>query len=130
MVLEKKERRIIIGIGLLVGVTMSSLLVRHAINVKDQQAIKKPGSYHSLVSAINHTPFPSPPDPLTNAIPNGIVVYYEANCTSQIESMTNQVHSWVIETTGFFRSERLFILVEQPISGKEKQNTLELQNYT
>jgi len=110
--LKKKERRIVIGIGLAIGVTVSSLLVRHAIDIKEEQAVQKPGSYPSQMSAVGNTPFPAVPPSIEKVIPNGIVVYYEANRTSLTGQREQPVNTWVIETTGSFRSERLFLLVE------------------
>ena len=44
-------------------------------------------------------------------IPNGIVVYHEFNQSITEDPFAS--NSWVVETSGNFRSERLFILVEQ-----------------
>ena len=41
MALRKKERRLTIAVGLIIGVTVSSLLVKHALSVKSEQAAKK-----------------------------------------------------------------------------------------
>jgi len=82
MGLGKKERRLTIAIGLIIGVTASSMLVRHALDVKDEQATKKPGNYNSLHSAVGNVEFPPLPEKVKKAVPNGIVVFYEGNRTS------------------------------------------------
>ena len=61
MTLRKKERRLTIAVGLIIGVTASSFLVKHALNVKNEQAALKPGNYNSLHSAIGDVKFPPLP---------------------------------------------------------------------
>ena len=112
MGLGKRERRFTIAIGLIIGVTASSMLVRHALKVKDEQASQKPGNYNSQHSAVGNVEFPSLPEMVKKAVPNGIVVFYEANRTSVSNNPNQSVNSWVLETSGSFRSERLFILAE------------------
>jgi hypothetical protein len=112
MGLGKKERRFTIAIGLIIGVTASSMLVRHALDVKDEQASQKPGNYNSLHSAVGNVEFPPLPEKVKKAVPNGIVVFYEDNRTSVSRDADQMVNSWVIETSGSFRSERLFVLAE------------------
>jgi hypothetical protein len=119
MALGKKERRFTITIGLIIGVTASSMLVRHALDVKDEQASQKPGNYNSLHSAIGNVEFPPPPEKVKKAVPNGIVVFYEDNRTSVSIDANQLVNSWVIETSGSFRSERLFILAEVSVIDPE-----------
>ena len=119
MGLGKKERRFTIAIGLIIGVTASSMLVRHALDVKDEQASQKPGNYHSLHSAVGNVEFPPLPEKVKKAIPNGIVVFYEDNRTSVSRDTNHMVNSWVIETSGSFRSERLFVLAEVSASNPE-----------
>ena len=119
MGLGKKERRFTIAIGLIIGVTASSMLVRHALDVKDEQASQKPGNYNSLHSAIGNVEFPPLPEKVKKAVPNGIVVFYEDNRTSVSTDANQVVNSWVIETSGSFRSERLFILAEVSVSDPE-----------
>ena len=121
MILGKKERRITIAIGLLIGITTSSLLVKYALSVKNEQTLRKPGNYNSLHSAVGNIKFPPLPLSIENAIPNGIVVYFEGNRTSLLSTEIQKVDSWVIETTGSFRSERLFILAE--VDSSHQKNT-------
>ena len=121
MILGKKERRITIAIGLLIGITTSSLLVKYALSVKNEQTSRKPGNYNSLHSAVGNKKFPPLPLSIENAIPNGIVVYFEGNRTSLLSTEIQKVDSWVIETTGSFRSERLFILAE--VDSSHQKNT-------
>ena len=113
MSLSKKERTLSIWIGIAIGVTCSSLLVRYALDVKEKQVQDRPGNYDSLQTASARTPFPPLPESVTEKIPHGIVVYFDQN-----ESITGKHSSaftkkWVIETAGAFRSERLFVLVEE-----------------
>ena len=115
MSLGKKERIIIIAIGLTIGVTASSMLVRHALDIKKEKTALRPGNYKSLHTAVGNIPFPPLPESVSTAIPSGIVVHYEENRSSLSGSHFNKVNSWVIETTGSFRSERLFILAEQEL---------------
>ena len=115
MSLGKKERKIIIAIGLIIGVTASSMLVRHALDIKKEKTALRPGNYKSLHTAVGNIPFSPLPESVSTAIPSGIVVHYEENRSSLSGSHFNKVNSWVIETTGSFRSERLFILAEQDL---------------
>jgi len=113
MGLGKRERKFTIAIGLIIGVTASSMLVRYALDVKEEQAAQKPGNYNSLHSAVGNVKFPPLPEQVQKAVPNGIVVFFEANRTSLDDwSEEGMVDSWVIETSGSFRSERLFVLAE------------------
>ena len=43
MALQKKERRFTIAIGLIIGVTISSMIVRHALSIKEEQSAQRPG---------------------------------------------------------------------------------------
>lgn len=115
MSLGKKERRITIAIGLIIGVTASSMLVRHALDIKSEKTALRPGNYKSLHTAVGNIPFPPLPETVSTAVPSGIVIHYEGNRSSLSGSHLNKVNSWVIETTGSFRSERLFILAEQEL---------------
>ena len=112
MILGKKERRITIAIGLIIGVSVSSMLVKHAVDIKEDQAAKRPGSYGTLKSAGDMESFPALPKTITESIPNGIVIFYEANRTSLTQRNDSLIDAWIIETSGSFRSERLFILAE------------------
>ena len=85
--------------------------MKYALSVKNEQTSHKPGNYNSLHSAVGNKSSPLPLS-IENAIPNGIVVYFEGNRTSLLSTEIQKVDSWVIETTGSFRSERLFILAE------------------
>ena len=112
MGLGKNQRRLSIAVGLIIGLTASSMLVRHALDVKEEQAAQRPGNYDTQRSAVGNVIFPPLPESVQNAIPNGIVVFFEAN-RSSLSAVNNEViNSWVIETSGSFRSERLFILAE------------------
>ena len=122
MTLGKKERRITISLGLIIGVIMSSLLVKYALDVKEEQTAQKPGHYNSLESAVGKTDFPPLPILIKKAIPNGIVVYYEENRTSLSDPSNQTVNCWVIETQGSFRSERLFVLAER---GNDEDDSIE-----
>jgi hypothetical protein len=102
MAISKKERRFSIWIGIAIGVAVSSMLVRFALNKKTEQIKERPGNYKSLTTAVNGSPFAPIPNEITKHIPHGIVVYFEGNHT------TGQ-KSWIIESAGSFRSERLFI---------------------
>ncbi len=111
MILQKKERRMVIAIGLITGVLISSLLVRHALVVKEEQSARKPGVYDSGLTALGANPFPPVPDLIRRKLPKGIVVHFESNRTS-LSDAPPLVDAWVIETSGSFRSERCFVLVE------------------
>ena len=121
MTLRKKERRLTIAAGLIIGVTVSSFLVKHALNVKNEQAALKPGNYDSLHSAIGDVKFPPLPASVRKAIPHGIVVFFEGNRSSLLNLNQKKVDSWVLETSGSFRSERLFVLAE--VEKSINQNT-------
>ncbi len=112
MALSKKERRITIAIGLIIGVSTSSMLVKHALEVKDQQTARKPGNYASQQSAVDQVKFPPLPRSIIQSIPNGIVVFFEENRSRLSFSDQAMIDAWIIETSGSFRSERLFILAE------------------
>jgi len=122
MALAKNERRITIAIGLVIGITASSMIVRHALNVKSEQAAQRPGNYKSLQTASGNVDFPALPDPVSRAIPNGIVVYFEGNRSSITGMSSKLVDCWIIETTGSFRSERLFVLAEAESPSHAKIN--------
>lgn len=113
MSLSKKERTLSIWIGITIGVTCSSLLVRYALDLKEKQVQDRPGNYDSLQTASALTLFPALPGPVTKKIPHGIVVYFDQNESITIEHHSDSTRKWIIETAGAFRSERLFILVEE-----------------
>lgn len=120
MILGKKERRIAIAIGLIIGVTISSMLVRHALDIKEKQTSTKPGNYNSMNTAVGMIKFPPVPVSLKAAIPNGIVVHFENNRSTITEKKDMNVNTWVIETSGSFRSERLFILAEVAVGDDDE----------
>ena len=91
------------------------MLVRHALDIKSEKTALRPGNYKSLHTAVGNIPFPPLPETVSTAVPSGIVIHYEGNRSSLSGSHLNKVNSWVIETTGSFRSERLFILAEQEL---------------
>ena len=111
MGLNKKDRRISIWIGVIIGVTISSLLFRYAINDKNERASKRPGSYESNMTAVGGHTFPGIPNAIRDAIPHGLVLHYESNFSVFEETSSKNV-CWVIESSGALRSERLFILAE------------------
>ena len=111
MSLNKKERRISIWIGIAIGVACSSMIVRYALKHKEIQISGRPGNYESNTSASSQSIIPSLPEKTKKKIPNGIVVYHEFNQSITEDPFAS--NSWVVETSGNFRSERLFILVEQ-----------------
>lgn len=118
MGLNKKDRRISIWIGVVIGITLSSMLFRYAIKDKNERASMRKGSYQSGVTAISGLPCPPVPEILTEAIPQGIVIHYEANQSVSEFENSNHTDCWVVESSGAIRSERLFILAEVK-QGKE-----------
>ena len=114
MSISKKERRFSIWIGIAIGVAISSMLVRYALHHKSERAKERPGNYKSLTCASDGSAFDPIPEEILQYIPHGIVVFFENN-------QTTQKKSWVIETAGSFRSERLFILAQEipSISGNK-----------
>ena len=98
MSLGKKERRFTIAIGLIIGVTASSMLVKHALEVKDEQAAQKPGNYNSQRTAVGNIPFQALPKPVILAIPNGVEVLLEGQALrikGAKGELTAQVHNLV-----------------------------------
>ena len=57
MGLNKKDRRISIWIGIIIGVTLSSMLFRYAIKDKNERSLLRPGSYESNITAVEGLPF-------------------------------------------------------------------------
>lgn len=111
MGLNKKDRRISIWIGVIIGVTISSLLFRYAINDKNERASMRLGSYESNMTAVGGVAFPRVPESIKDAIPQGLVLHYESNF-SVFDETPSRSTCWVIESGGALRSERLFILAE------------------
>jgi len=109
MGLSKSERRVAIWVGVGIGVAVSSMLVRVALQKKNEQMSNLPGNFDSLRTAVGGKPFPSVPTELRERFPNAVVVHYEGNSSGY----PSPVRNWVIESAGSFRSERLFVLVEE-----------------
>ena len=109
MGLSKSERRVAIWVGVGIGVAVSSMLVRVALQKKNEQMSNLPGNFDSLRTAVGGKPFPSVPAELKERFSNAVVVHYEGNASEHSSPAKN----WVIESAGSFRSERLFVLVEE-----------------
>ena len=107
MAISKKERSFSIWIGIAIGVALSSMLVRYALQKKAEQTRERPGNYQSLKCASDGSPFSPIPDTIRSQIPHGIVVFFENNQTTHDSNLTLPIKSWVIESAGSFRSERL-----------------------
>ena len=119
MGLNKKDRRISIWFGVIIGVTLSSMLFRYAIKDKNERSQLRLGSYDSNLTAIENSPFPLVPSEIRKAIPRGLVLYHEGN-QSISDAENNKTDCWIIESSGALRSERLFLLVEIQRDGKAK----------
>lgn len=113
MAISKKERSLSIWIGIAIGVALSSMLVRYALQKKSEQTNERPGNYKSLSCAADGSPFLKIPEPIRKKIPHGIVVYFESNQTDFDSNITLPIKSWIIESAGSFRSERLFVLAQE-----------------
>jgi hypothetical protein len=109
MAISKKERSLSIWIGIAIGVAVSSMLVRYALQKKEEQTKERPGNYKSLKCASDGSPFVPLPEGIREKIPHGIVVYFENNQSIEDGNTTTYQRSWTIESAGSFRSERLFI---------------------
>ena len=119
MSISKKERSLSIWIGITIGIALSSMLVRYALEKKATQTRERPGNYKSLKCASDGSSFISIPKQIKEKIPYGIVVYFENNQTITNKESTIYQRSWIIESSGSFRSERLFVLaLEKSISPK------------
>lgn len=118
MGLNKKDRRISIWIGIIIGVTLSSMLFRYAIKDKNERSLLRPGSYESNITAVEGLPFPPIPDRIREAIPSGLVLYHESNHSISGNSSNNEIDCWIIESAGALRSERLFLLAEVKKGGE------------
>ena len=82
MSITKTERRIAIGIGVTIGIIISSLLVRYALTHKEESLKENPKlSIHA--SAIGDRVFPPIPSEIEKNLPNGIVVHYDENQSIQ-----------------------------------------------
>ena len=57
MAISKNERRLSIWIGIAIGIALSSMLVRYALQKKTQQTNERPGNYKSLACAVKRHPF-------------------------------------------------------------------------
>ena len=122
MAISKNERRLSIWIGITIGIALSSMLVRYALQKKTQQTNDRPGNYKSLACASNGTPFDPIPEQITEHIPHGIVIYFENNQSNLKWNKSTTEKSWTIESAGSFRSERLFVLARE-ISSVGNQNS-------
>jgi hypothetical protein len=103
MSLSKKERRLTIWIGIAIGVACSSMLVRYAFNQKEIKAKERPGNYNSGRTAADQKAFPPLPFEAQKDLPHGIVVFHDYN--QSILNGSENSSSWVVETTGNFRSK-------------------------
>lgn len=112
MGLNKKDRRISIWIGIIIGVTLSSMLFRYAIKDKNERSSMRPGSYDSNITAVGNLPFPEIPKLIKDSIPRGLVLHFENNFSVSRTHEANCTDCWIIESGGVLRSERLFILAE------------------
>ena len=110
MSLSKPERRIAIWVGVIIGVTVSSMLFKYAIREKNERSSQRIGSYDSNFTAVLRQKFPPVPKEIRENFPNGLVLYHESNQTLFPDTESKNEDYWIIETTGAFRSERLFIL--------------------
>ena len=113
MAISKKERSLSIWVGIAIGVAFSSMLVRYALQKKTEQTQERPGNYNSLTCAADGMPFDALPVQIKKKIPHGIVVYFENNQTVTDNSSALHTRTWIIESAGSFRSERLFVSVKQ-----------------
>ena len=110
MSLSKPERRIAIWVGVIIGVTASSMLFKYAIREKNERSSQRIGSYDSNFTAVLRQKFPPVPKEIRENFPSGLVLYHESNQTLFPDPEAKNEDYWIIETTGAFRSERLFIL--------------------
>jgi len=117
MAISKRERTLSIWIGIAIGVACSSMLFRYALEEKEERSRNRPGNYDSLLTASEGKPFDPLPEAVTSIIPNGIVIYFDRNDSVSLVPPVTSSMKWVIETAGSFRSERLFILVEENPGG-------------
>lgn len=124
MAISKKERRLSIWIGIAIGIAISSMLVRYALQKKSQQIKERPGNYKSLACAANGGPFDPIPKKITDRIPHGIVIYFESNQRNSEKNESTLEKSWIIESAGSFRSERLFVLAQEitPVGNRNSAN--------
>ena len=113
MAISKKERSLSIWIGIAIGVAISSMLVRYALQKKAEQTEERPGNYQSLKCASGGSPFIQLPNKIREKIPHGIVVHFENNQTITDGNGSKFQRSWIIESAGSFRSERLFVSAEE-----------------
>ena len=112
MSISKKERTLSIWIGLAIGITLSSLLFRYALNEKEAKTRERPGNFDTNTTA-QGTPFDPLPETIAKEIPAGIVVFFDKNESIYENPTAGKNSKWVIEISGALRSERLFILIEQ-----------------
>lgn len=121
MTITKNEHRLAIGVGIALGVLFSSMLVRYAFQSKEQKMQHQAGNYNTLETAFDGLPFYPLPEEIRDKLKHGIVVHYDSNQSIMSTSDQASSRSWVIETVGSFRSERLFVLAEQTLEGNSSR---------
>ncbi|MEK9634929.1 MAG: hypothetical protein VW622_13905, partial [Opitutae bacterium] len=117
MSISKKERTLSIWIGLAIGITLSSLLFRYALNEKEAKTRQRPGNFEGNTTAQGSS-FDPIPEAVAKKISGGIVVFFDKNRSICESHAAEKTPKWVIETSGAFRSERLFVLIEQDPADK------------
>ena len=122
---SKSERRLAMWVGIVIGVAVSSMLVRFALQKKGEKDANRPGNFESQLTAMEGKPFSPVPVELRERFPNAVVVHYEENATEGPGELTAAMRSWVVETVGSFRSERLFVLVDEIRSDENEAPTEE-----
>ena len=123
MTITKNERRLAIGVGIALGVVFSSMLIRYAFQTKEQKMQDRAGNYNTLKTAFDGSPFDPLPEEIKDKLKHGIVIHYDSSQSIMSKSETGSTKSWVIETVGSFRSERLFVLAEQSFEGNSSKIT-------
>ena len=73
MSISKKERTLSIWIGLAIGITVSSLLFRYALNEKEKKIRERPGNFDSNVTAQGNA-FDSLPESVLKKTPGAIMI--------------------------------------------------------
>ena len=67
---SKGEKRVAMWVGIAIGVAVSSMLVRYALDKKDQRLADRPGNYSSLMTAKDAKPFHPVPMEAMERFPN------------------------------------------------------------
>ena len=78
MSISKKERTLSIWIGLAIGITLSSLLFRYALNEKEAKTRQRPGNFEGNTTAQGSS-FDPIPEAVAKKISGGIVVFFDKN---------------------------------------------------